>query len=411
MPVKLSSGIMTVLIGLCHVVFGQYTYVANESNAGNTSVYFDDFTIIHEKNSYSLRVVESTDYDPFGSILEGTRYVDISRPLNGYLYQGEYAEFEELTGWSRFQGRGNYDAALGRWGSVDPMAHSFAGMSPFTGMGNNPVMIVDPDGRWIHIAGAALIGGIANTWSNWDKISNPWQGIQYFAVGAASGAITMVNPLAGASVLSAGNLGVDVINGHPPDFQQAVMDFGFSYIGGKAAQKSFEAAAGLKHELAALNASLRSVDKTGTMMKGTGNIEYVLSKDELGPIWKISSRELPEMVITNYRASVKDLIGSVDDFLKSQLGRMSDKLGDKIGKGKLPFSMSRSGRDEAIKTINETLSNATELSDLVSDGLRGKYQVIDIYSTQTNYTVRLRLLENGKFDFDTLIPGRSGKFR
>lgn len=147
-----------------------YTYVANESNVGSaTSVYFDDFTIIHEKNSYSLRVVESTDYDPFGAILEGTRYVDISRPLNGYLYQGEYAEFEELTGWSRFIGRGNYDATLGRWSTVDPL-NQFA--SPFVGMANNPVNGVDPDGRFAvlpflagmakHMVAGAIKGGLEN---------------------------------------------------------------------------------------------------------------------------------------------------------------------------------------------------------------------------------------------------------
>lgn len=219
-----------------------YTYVANESNVSSaTSVFFDDFTIIHQKNTYSLRVVESIDYDPFGVVLEGTHYLDISRPLNSYLYQGEFAEFEKLTGWSRFAGRGNYDAVLGRWHSTDPMAQKFANFSPFAGMGNNPVMVIDPDGRVWHIVGAALIGGIANTWSNWDKVKNPWQAIEYFAVGATAGAVTMVNPLAGASILSAGNLAVDVMNGHPPDFSGAVMDFGFSYFGGSGAKKAHDA--------------------------------------------------------------------------------------------------------------------------------------------------------------------------
>jgi hypothetical protein len=49
-------------------------------------------------------------YSNLSVVLEGTHYVDISRPLNSYLYQGEFAEFEKLTGWSRFAGRGNYDA-------------------------------------------------------------------------------------------------------------------------------------------------------------------------------------------------------------------------------------------------------------------------------------------------------------
>lgn len=39
-----------------------------------------------------------------------------------------------------------YDPAIGRWLQVDPKAESFATMSPYTGMGNNPISIVDPMG-------------------------------------------------------------------------------------------------------------------------------------------------------------------------------------------------------------------------------------------------------------------------
>lgn len=142
-----------------------YTYVANESNiSAATSVYFDDFTIIHEKTTSSLRVVESIDYDPFGMVLEGTHYVDESRPLNSYLYQGDYSEYDNQSGWHRFAARGNYDASLGRWFSTDP-ANQFA--SPYLGMANNPTSTIDPDGRFAWflpvIAGAAVggvIGGI-----------------------------------------------------------------------------------------------------------------------------------------------------------------------------------------------------------------------------------------------------------
>lgn len=141
-----------------------YTYVANESSVNSaTSVFFDDFTIVHEKTTTSLRVTESIDYDPFGVVLEGTHYVDESRPLNTYLYQGEFSEYESQSGWYRFEGRGNYDPILGRWNSADP-ANQFA--SPYLGMGNNPAMGVDPDGRmaWFlaglarHALAGALLG-------------------------------------------------------------------------------------------------------------------------------------------------------------------------------------------------------------------------------------------------------------
>jgi len=44
-----------------------------------------------------------------------------------------------------------YDARLGRWLSVDPLEKKYPSMSPYSGMGNNPILIVDVDGRDIYI--------------------------------------------------------------------------------------------------------------------------------------------------------------------------------------------------------------------------------------------------------------------
>jgi RHS repeat-associated protein len=154
-------------------------------------VFFDDFTIIHEKNTYSLRVVESIDYDPFGVVLEGTHYVDISRPLNSYLYQGEFAEFEKLTGWYRFALRGNYDGTLGRWFSSDPYSQF---SSDYVGMGNDFINGSDTDGGLFFSLGGAVagafiggaLGGVAGYFfdrDNWQK----WAMVGALAVGLYTG--------------------------------------------------------------------------------------------------------------------------------------------------------------------------------------------------------------------------------
>jgi RHS repeat-associated protein len=56
--------------------------------------------------------------------------------------------------WYDFHAR-MYDPALGRFNGVDPKSQ-FA--SPYVGMGNNPVLGVDPDGEWVMQAIGAGVG-------------------------------------------------------------------------------------------------------------------------------------------------------------------------------------------------------------------------------------------------------------
>ncbi|HRK55685.1 MAG TPA: RHS repeat-associated core domain-containing protein [Cyclobacteriaceae bacterium] len=125
-----------------------YTYLSNE-NETLIDVYFDDFTIEHNES----HVVQINDYYPYGMLSRS--YLREDAQFTNYLFQGK--NYESLTQWHDFHAR-QYDAALGRWFAPDP-AGQFS--SPYSGMGNNPVMMIDPDGRFAWFA-PVIIGAIAN---------------------------------------------------------------------------------------------------------------------------------------------------------------------------------------------------------------------------------------------------------
>ena len=89
----------------------------------------------------SANVVGYDDYYPFGMVMEGRSYTSTADPRFKYTSK----ERDTESGLDCFGAR-YYDARVGKWLSLDPMADKFIPWSPYAYSFCNPLRFVDPSG-------------------------------------------------------------------------------------------------------------------------------------------------------------------------------------------------------------------------------------------------------------------------
>jgi RHS repeat-associated protein len=122
-----------------------FTETHLKDHLGNTRVVFG-----RQNNALVIKQVNS--YYPFGMNIKGlstySLKADTKHPANEYLYNGKMFQDELGLDWLDYGAR-MYDAQLGRWHSVDPLAEVARRWSPYAYCYNNPIRFIDPDGMLV----------------------------------------------------------------------------------------------------------------------------------------------------------------------------------------------------------------------------------------------------------------------
>jgi RHS repeat-associated protein len=87
-------------------------------------------------------IVESYDFEPWGLLMPG-------RTLGSGTKEGFTDKERDLETGLDYFGARYYMPALARWGSVDPLAEKHLEWSPYNYVLNNPLGLIDPDGRQV----------------------------------------------------------------------------------------------------------------------------------------------------------------------------------------------------------------------------------------------------------------------
>ena len=126
------NGVQKLLLteaGYVTLADSKYHYYLQD-HQGNNRVVIDQNGTVKETNHYY----------PFGGVFAN------STSVQPYKYNGKELDTKKGLNWYDYGAR-HYDAALGRFATVDPSSESYYETSPYAYCYNNPIKHIDPNGK------------------------------------------------------------------------------------------------------------------------------------------------------------------------------------------------------------------------------------------------------------------------
>jgi len=111
------------------------------NHLSNVLVTFRD-NVYMNVDSVWIEVASASDYYPYGLIMSGRSYNDITR---GYRYGFNGMEESSEIGFYTTEFR-QYNPRIARWLTIDPLSGSMPWMSPYANNNDNPIYYIDPTG-------------------------------------------------------------------------------------------------------------------------------------------------------------------------------------------------------------------------------------------------------------------------
>ena len=143
------------------VVYNQVRYASSQNTDSNR---WPELTITYTEmqEAYYLKdhlgnirvtldgngeVITTDDYYPFGLQMPGRSF---NIALTGDLYKYNAKELDKEGGldWQYYNPWRYRDPVTTRWLVVDPLYADYPSLSPYVYVANNPIILIDPDGRW-----------------------------------------------------------------------------------------------------------------------------------------------------------------------------------------------------------------------------------------------------------------------